>query len=129
MITSIVLDGARIESDIEGKFVVATDQPAPAGADAAPSPFDLFLAGVASCTGYFAQRYCRKWNLPHEGIRVELEPVFDDRHALTDIRMTLRVPAGFPPEHRDGLLRNANHCPVKKALEKPPAISLALSAA
>lgn len=126
MITSRVLDGARVESLIDGKFTLFSDQPAPVGADSAPSPFDLFLAGIAACTAYYAQRYCRKWNLPHEGIEVDLEPVFNEKHLLTDVRMKLRVPAAFPTEHLPGLLKNAGNCLVKKTLEVPPAVTLDL---
>ena len=126
MIVSHVLEGARITTDIEGKFSLDCDQPAPWGEDRAPAPFDLFLAGVAACTAYFAQRYCRKWKLSHEGMRVELEPVFNAQHALTDVKLKLHVPPAFPRDHLAGLLRNAGACPVKKALENPPALSLEL---
>ena len=40
--------------------------------------------------------------------------------------MSLVVPPGFPAEHREGLVRNAGHCPVKKVLESPPPVDLAL---
>ncbi len=122
-------DGARIETIIEGRFTIESDQPAPIGEDKAPSPFDVFLASVAACTGYFAQRYCRKWKLPHEGIEVVLEPVWGERHSLERIRMSLVVPPGFPAEHREGLLRNAGHCPVKKVLETSPPVELTLAEA
>ena len=127
MITSRVLDGARVDTLIDGKFSLATDQPAPTGADSAPSPFDVFLAGIAACTAYYAQRYCRKWNLPDAGIEVDLEPSFDAKHMLTDVRMKLRVPATFPAEHLGGLLKNAGNCLVKKTLDAPPAVSLDLA--
>ena len=126
MIISHVKDGAKITTNIDGKFDLFFDQPQPHGEDTAPAPFDVFLAGVAACTGYFAQRYCRKWNLSHEGISVELEPVFNAQHALTDVRMKLKVPATFPKEHHAGLMRNAAACLVKKALESPPTITLDL---
>lgn len=126
MIVSYVKDGAKIATNIEGKFDILNDQPQPYGEDTAPAPFDVFLAGVAACTAYFAQRYCRKWNLSHEGISVELEPVFNAQHALTDVKLKLKVPASFPQEHHQGLMRNAGACPVKKALESPPSISLDL---
>ena len=85
MIVSSVLDGAKTTTTIGDKFVIETDQPPPFGADDAPSPFDFFLASFSACAAYFAQRYCRKWNLPHEGIKVELDPVFSAQHVLTDI--------------------------------------------
>ena len=123
-IISRVHDGARIETIIDGRFTIESDQPAPIGADRAPSPYDVFLASLAGCTGYFAQRYCRKWNLPHEGIEVHLQPVFGEKHRLETVRMTLKVPPEFPREHLEGLKRNASHCSVKKAFESPPAFTL-----
>ena len=123
MLVADVLDGARIRTRLSDKFSIDTDQPLPHGEDTAPAPFDLFLAGIAACAGYYAQRYCRKWQLPHEGIRVELEPVFNPQHALTDVRLTVKAPAGFPEEHIAGLMRNVAACPVKKALETPPALT------
>lgn len=124
MLISQLFDGAGIRTRIGDKFVIECDQPVPFGEDKAPSPYDVFLSGIAACTAYFAQRYCRKWNLPHEGIVVELDPVFSAQHALTELKLRVRVPASFPREHLDGLLRNAGACPVKKALESPPSISL-----
>ncbi|MBK6906662.1 MAG: OsmC family protein [Rhodocyclaceae bacterium] len=124
MIRSHVLDGAKIETQIDDKFAISSDQPAPHGEDSAPSPFDVFLAGISGCAAYFAQRYCRKWKLPHEGISVDLIPSFDDRHALIGVDLRINVPDSFPREHLDGLLKNANACPVKKALENPPQVSL-----
>lgn len=129
MIVSYPLDGAKVSTRIENKFDLLCDQPVPHGEDTAPAPFDIFLAGIAACAAYFAQRYCRKWQLPHDGISVELEPTFNPQHALTDIKIRVKVPESFPPEHHAGLLRNAGACPVKKALETPPAISLELVAA
>jgi putative redox protein len=126
MIVSHVLDGARITTRIDDKFALDCDQPAPFGDDQAPAPFDLFLSGIAACTAYFVQRYCRKWKLPHDGITVELEPVFNAQHALTDVHLRVLVPMTFPREHHAGLLRNASACPVKKALETPPTLSLEL---
>lgn len=126
MIVSSVLDGAKITTDIGDKFVINTDQPSPFGEDKAPSPFDIFLVSFAACTAYFAQRYCRKWKLPHDGIKVELDPVFSAQHVLTDIHLKLKVPANFPRDHLAGLLRNAGACPVKKAMDAPPAVTLEL---
>ncbi len=124
MIVSHLLDGAKIETQIDDKFRIACDQPAPFGEDSAPSPYDVFLASIAACTAYFAQRYCRKWQLPHDGITVELDPSFNTSHALTDLKLRVRIPASFPKEHVAGLLRNAGACPVKKALESSPVVSL-----
>ena len=39
---------------VQGERRIHTDQPAPAGGDSAPSPFDLFLASIATCMGFYA---------------------------------------------------------------------------
>ena len=124
MIVAHVLDGAKIQTRIDDKFVIDSDQPKPYGEDSAPAPYDYFLVGVVSCTAFFAQVYCRKWKLPHEGISVELEPVFNAAHVLTNLKLRVRVPDSFPKDHIAGLLRNAAACPVKKALESSPEISV-----
>jgi putative redox protein len=126
MIVSWLRDGALIETLVDGRFRIDSDQPAPHGADTAPSPYDIFLASLSACTGYYAQAYCRKWKLPHAGIRVELAPEFDAAHRLTRIAMALHVPDDFPEAHRAGLMRNAGNCLVKKTLETPPEIALQL---
>ena len=129
MFVSRPLEGAKVNTLINGKFSILSDQPLPHGEDTAPTPFDIFLAGISSCTAFFAQRYCRKWNLPHEGIVVELEPVYNEKHLLTDIKMKLNVPASFPADHLPGLLKNASNCLVKKTMEAPPSISVELVSA
>ncbi len=127
MIRSHVLDGARIRTRIEDKFTIDSDQPAPHGEDTGASPFDIFLSGVSACAAYFAQRYCRKWKLPHEGISVDLIPTFNDKHVLVDVALKINVPESFPREHLDGLLKNAHACPVKKVLENPPPVTLVIA--
>lgn len=122
LLISQLHEGAKISTRIDDKFTLENDQPAPFGADLAPAPFDVFLVGVCACAAYFAQVYCRKWNLSHEGISVELEPVFTPAHKLAEIKLRLKLPADFPEEHIAGIERNAAACPVKKTLENPPQI-------
>lgn len=124
LLVSHLLDGANISTRIDERFTLNCDQAPPFGADSAPAPFEVFLVGVSACAAYFAQAYCRKWTLPHEGISVELEPVFTPQHRLEEIKLRLKLPEGFPEEHIAGIERNVAACPVKKALENPPRISM-----
>ena len=42
-------------------FVIRSDQPQSNGGDnSAPSPFDLFLASLGNCAGFFALRFCQQ---------------------------------------------------------------------
>ena len=126
MIVSRPLEGAKVDTVVNGKFSIPCDQPTPSGEDSAPTPFDLFLASIASCTAFYAQRYCRKWKLPHEGIEVRIEPIYDSKHLLADLKLKLKVPESFPADHLPGLMKNAGNCLVKKTLEVPPPVSIEL---
>jgi ribosomal protein S12 methylthiotransferase accessory factor len=112
--------GARVDGHV-GAFTVATDQP-PAGV--APSPFDLFLASIGACAGYYVQSFCRQRGIPTEGIRVVQHNDAADTGMIERVRVDVELPAAFPDRYRAAVLRAAEHCTVKKHLEHPPAISI-----
>ena len=69
--------GKRVDAQV-GNFVIATDQPVSGGGgEAAPAPFDLFLASIATCAGIYALGFCQARGLPTEGLVLEQE-VIDD---------------------------------------------------
>jgi ribosomal protein S12 methylthiotransferase accessory factor len=111
-------------------FSVLTDQPASAGGEGkAPSPFDLFLASVATCSGFYALRFCQERGLPTEGLHVAMETERDEVHKRTArLQVAITLPEGFPEKYRAALLRSVNQCTVKSATSKePPAFELACS--
>jgi putative redox protein len=106
-----------------GPFTVATDQPPVASA---PSPFEIFLASIGTCAGIYVVGFCRKRNLPTEGIRI-VETI---NHSpvtgmVETIGLEIQVPAEFPERYREALIRSAELCAVKKHLEKPPRFDIA----
>jgi putative redox protein len=112
-----------------GGFEVKTDQPIQGGGDGtAPSPFDLFIASIGTCTGYYVLSYCRQHGLPTRGIKI-LQHVHRDpvTHMVAMISLQIKVPADFPMKHADAVIRSANLCAVKKHLEHPPAIETTLT--
>lgn len=121
--------GVRVEA-VSGGFSVLTDQPASAGGGGtAPSPFDLFLASVASCAGSYALRFCQERGLSTRGLRVAMETERDEPHQrVARIRITVDPPEDFPEKYRPALLRAVNHCAVKRHIEEPPAFELTVLA-
>ncbi|MDD5656256.1 MAG: OsmC family protein [Elusimicrobia bacterium] len=111
----------KVAAEFDG-FTVATDQPRPAGGDgSAPSPFELFLASLGTCAGFFALSFCQKRSIPTEGIEL-LQTAHRDpeTHMVTKIALEIRLPKNFPEKYRDGLAAAANLCTVKKHLQNPP---------
>ena len=117
--------GVLVEAEHEG-FTITTDQPVKdGGANTAPSPFDLFLASLGTCAGYYALRFCQERSLSTEGLSLTLSTESDEaRKRLSKIRIEIRLPGGFPEKYRTAILRAANQCSVKRHLLEPPAFEI-----
>lgn len=120
MMTVSFPGGVAVEAHF-GKHVVLTDQPEPYGTDAAMAPFDLFIASIATCMGFYALRFCQQRNLSTEGLDLELETIREpDGKRVAKIEVHLKTPKDFPEKYHDALLRAIDHCAVKKHLYDPP---------
>ena len=116
--------GAIVAADLGG-HQLTTDQPAPYGTDTAPAPFDLFLASLATCAGYYAMRFCEQREIPTGTMRLSLVPERDpERKRLATVRIVLDLPAGFPERYREAIVRAMDQCAVKKAIADPPAFEV-----
>jgi len=110
-------EGDRVVAHYKGHAIV-TDQDG-----SLPAPFDLFLASIGTCTGYYVSRFCRERGIPVDGIRLEQRRVLDPaRRMIERIELEIRLPEGFPERYRAAVVRAANLCSVKKHLEEPPEI-------
>jgi ribosomal protein S12 methylthiotransferase accessory factor len=113
--------GVAVTARFDG-FTVRTDQPrSRGGEDSAPSPFDLFLASVGTCSGYFALRFCQERGLPTEGLRLTLETEKDaEKHRLSRIKIILHLPSGFPEKYRQAIVLATHQCSVRRTMFDPP---------
>jgi len=94
------------------------------------SPFDLFLASIATCMGFYALRFCQERDIPTDGLDLTLEPVRDEsRKRVATIRVDVTAPEGFPEKYRGALLRAVDQCAVKKHLIEPPEFEVELAEA
>lgn len=112
--------GRRVDAQVGG-HLVKTDQPREGGGeDAAPSPFSLFLASIGTCAGIFVQGFCHKRGLPFERIRILERPSFGADGTLAGVDLDIQVPPDFPEKYREALVRVADQCSVKKAIQVQP---------
>ena len=107
--------GARVDAHFSG-LTVKTNQD---GTD--PSPFATFLASIGTCAGIYVVGFCNQRGLPTEGIkilqRMHTNPV---TRMVETVDLEIQVPANFPQEYHEALVRTANLCAVKKHIETPP---------
>ena len=105
------------------------DQPvSDGGEDSAPTPTELFVAGLAACVGFYAERYLRRHELPTSGLGVECSfSIANDRPArVGDIQIRVLLPDGFPEERRKALLAVVEHCTVHNSLRQAPEVAISL---
>lgn len=117
--------GKRVDAEYRG-FTIRTDQTeAAGGSGSAPGPFDLFLASIGTCAGYYVLAFCRRRGIPNDEIELTLETVRnEERHRIERIDIHVHLPKSFPERYVDACLRSAAQCAVKKYLDEPPEFAL-----
>jgi len=119
--------GMQVDAFHEG-FWIHTDQPVAAGGGgSAPSPFDLFLASIGTCAGFYALRFCQERSLDVEGLALWVVPERDaSRRRVTRVRIELALPRDFPAKYQDAIRRAIDQCSVKRHLVDPPEVELVI---
>ncbi len=113
--------GLKVDVSYKG-FIINTDQPQEAGGDAsAPTPFDLFLASLASCAGIYVLNFCKSRGINTKDMRIIVNPEYDPvKRLISTVNIDILLPEGFPDEYKEAVIRSAELCTVKRHLENPP---------
>jgi uncharacterized OsmC-like protein len=111
-----------------GDRLIATDQSVESGGEgAAPEPFTLFLASLATCAGYYALQFCLSRDISTTGMSCRAVFSYDEKERrYTSVRIALKLPDGFPDKYRDAIVRAMDSCAVKKHLMQPPKFELSV---
>ena len=115
------LEAKKVSVEYRG-HTIHTDQPRTAGGDgSAPAPFDLLLASIGTCAGFYVQFFCRKRSIPLQDVRMGLSSETDSATGLVG-KLTIEVQVGsdFPQKYVSALHSVIDQCVVKKQLLSPP---------
>jgi putative redox protein len=121
--------GMAVDARYQGFHIRTDQQVAHGGAGAAPSPFDLFLASIGTCAGYYALRFCQERRLPTDGLGLSLD--FErggDGKSIATVRIEVTVPEEFPDKYHAAITRAIDQCTVKRHLEAPPRFETSIHA-
>lgn len=118
----VTFAGGRVVEAVVGDHVVRTDQPVSSGGGGtAPSPFDLFLASIATCAGFYVLDFCLKREISVDGVGLLMKTSRDPESRMIErVVLEIRLPATFPDKYQQAVMRAAELCSVKKHLQKGP---------
>ncbi len=113
--------GQRVDAHFQN-FTVSTDQEG-----AAPTPFDTFLAALGTCAGIYVLGFCKRRNIPTDGMRLIQWTDTDANGHVTQIHLDIKLRPDFPEQYRSAVIRAAEQCKVKKHMEQPPVFGVTAS--
>src|SRR5215472_441484 len=124
-VTAVHLGAVQFEIKAR-QHTIPCDQPQENGGfDEGMTPPELMLASLASCAGYYAAQYLRKFKLATEGTLVRvLADKAKDPARLDNFRIEVETPLDLSPQHREGVERAVHHCLIHNTLLHPPTIAI-----
>jgi len=95
----------------------ADEPPELDGLDSGPTPYELLLAAVGSCTTITMRMYARRKGWPLEKLQIELTHEKLDSGDITDrISKQITLTGPLSEDQRTRLLEIADRCPVHRTL-------------
>jgi len=129
MTMRISFAGQKVVHAETNGFTIVTDVPSePGGSVSAPSPVDLLLASLGTCTSYYVLHFCEQRELSLDGVSLGLDVERNsESKRIAKINITIELPPTFPDRYLDPIVKAASQCTVKKYLQDCPAIETAAS--
>jgi putative redox protein len=129
--------GTYIQQITAGHHQLIADEPQPVGDDAGPTPYDLLLAALGTCTSMTLRMYADRNGWPLERVRVTLRHARIHAKDCADCETTngwidhidrrIELTGGLEESQRDRLLLIADRCPVHQTLTSEVRVATSLA--
>lgn len=113
--------GVRVDAEYKGR-IIQTDQPVYQGGEGtAPAPFDLFLASIATCAGFYVMAFCQKRGISTEKVSVLMKTIRNpESKRIERILIEVQLPPEFPERYKSAVIKAVDVCSVKAYILNPP---------
>ena len=120
--------GVQVDAKFRG-LKVHTDQRVDHGGDGTgPEPFELFLASLGTCAGFYALRFCQQRSIDTGGLELTLDTEKDPSGTrIGTVKIDIHLPEGFPEKYREAIVRAADQCAVKRHVVEAPVFEVVAS--
>ena len=118
-------ENKKVDAHYRG-FTIHSDQPVASGGDnTAPSPFELFLASIGMCTGFYVSAFCQSRSISADNIKITQTVMRNDAtHMVEKVTIDISLLPDFPEKYKAVVIKTAQSCSVKKFLGSPPEIQI-----
>jgi putative redox protein len=124
MITVTHAAGDRLRIEVRGHELFVDQPIGDGGQDSAPTPTEIFVAGLGACVAFYAERFLRRRRVSTEGLQVTCEYWWaEDPHRVGAISLAVQAP-GLPAELQAAFERVIDHCTVHNSLRVPPQVEV-----
>jgi len=125
----ITFDGGKVVTAHSHGHIIKTDQPVNSGGqNSAPSPFELFMASIGTCTGIYVKGFCDNRKISTDNIKIIQSSEYDEETGLpVSIKLDIKLPPDFPDKYKEAVISVAELCKVKKAIASPPVFEVITS--
>jgi len=118
----------KVDAQYRG-ITIHSDQPVTGGGDnTALSPFELFLASIGMCAGFYVLAFCQPRSISTDNIKITQTVNRNDAtHMVEKIMIDIDLPTDFPEKYKAAVIKTAQSCSVKKFLDSPPEIQISIN--
>lgn len=118
--------GVAVDAHFHGLRIHTDQRTDHGGAGTGPEPFELFLASLGTCAGFYALRFCQQRGIATDGLELALATEKDPSGTrVGTVRIDIHLPEGFPEKYRDAIVRAADQCAVKRHVVEAPVFKVA----